>query len=122
MQAPPDWITRETVLLTGLGLVVLIHGLCLAHYARSGGLIRVTDLMTGDNGRLASSKTFQAWAFVLSAWAMVWFTVTGHSDPMGWSAWVAIWAGAAIGNKVVIQAETRAKHGAAPAQPPAPPA
>lgn len=121
MPALPDWINRETVLLAGLGLAILIHGTCLVYYARTGALIRVTDLLTGDNGRLASSKTFQAWAFVLSAWAMVWFTVTGHSDPMGWSAWVAIWAGAAIGNKVVIQAETRAKHDAAP-QPPAPPA
>lgn len=118
---PPDWLTREAVLLTALGLAVAAHALCLAYYSRTGNLIRVTDLLTGDNGRMASTKTFQAWAFVLSAWAMIWFTATGHADPLEWSAWVAIWAGAALTNKAVNNAAVaKAQENATAAGQPAP--
>ena len=99
----PDWLTRESALLIALAAFVIGHLAYLLWASRSNSLIDLTDLWTGDNGRLASSKSFQSWAFILSAWAMVWFTVTGHADPTGWAAWAALWVGGALGTKAIAK-------------------
>lgn len=102
----PTWVTRENLMLAFLAICVFAHAGYLTWSARSNPLIRCTDIMTGDNGRLASNKTFQAWAFGLSAWAMVYLTVTANMDAIGWGAWVAIWSGAALANKAVNNSAT----------------
>ncbi len=97
----PDWANRQNALILCLCVIVLGQFGYLWWAARNNPLIRLSDLMTGDNGRLASNKAFQYWAFLISGWAMVFLTVTGDMDAIGWGAWVAIWTGAHLGNKAI---------------------
>lgn len=121
----PAWITREVALLAFLGVAVFGQLAYLYWAGQQNHLIRLSDLMTGDNGRLASNKTFQFLAFCASSWAMVFFTATGKADMMGWAAWTAIWSGAALTNKAIANnanAKAQELAAAAGAPPPIPPA
>jgi hypothetical protein len=97
----PDWLTRENLSVAVLILCAFGFAVFMLVESVRNPLIRCTDIMTGDNGRLASNKTFQCLAFLLSAWAMVYMTLQNRADAIAWGAWVAIWAGATLTNKVV---------------------
>ncbi len=104
----PAWLTREHVSIAFLGICAFGFAIFMVFESARNERIRCTDLLTGDNGRLASNKTFQTLAFLLSAWAMVFMTITARVDAVAWGAWVAVWAGAALTNKVVIGREAKA--------------
>lgn len=118
----PEWLNRENVSIAFLGLASFGVAIAFLVAQSRNSLIRVTDVLTGDNGRLASNKTFQALAFLLSAWAMVFLTITGKADAIVWGAWVAVWAGATLTNKVVNNAAVaKAQEAAAATGTSAPP-
>lgn len=97
--ALPDWINRESIAMLGLVVIVVAHAILLFIESRRNPLIRCVDIMTADNGRMASNKTFQAWAFWFTAWGMYYLIVTGKAGGIELSAWGALWIGGYAYNK-----------------------
>lgn len=72
--------------------------------AQRNSSIVLTDVLTGDNGRLVSSKVIQFLAFHGTFWAMVFMTVTGKATVAEWTLFWGTCAGLALGNKAVNNA------------------
>ncbi len=97
--ALPEWVSRENVAIAFLFLAATAFFAYIAWAARRDELIRWTDVITGDNGRIASTKALQLMAFGLTGWGMVYLTVTGAATPTEWTLFGGAWGGLALGNK-----------------------
>lgn len=99
MPALPDWLTRENVALACLFMGTVAFFAYLTYAARRDDLIRFTDVLTGDNGRLASPKVIHVMAFGLTAWGMIWLTISGSVNATEWTLFGGTWGGLALGSK-----------------------
>lgn len=95
----PAWVTRENVAIVFLFMATMALFAYLAWAAQRNPLLRLTDVMTGDNGRYASGKLLQVLAFGLTGWGMVYLTVTGTATPTEWTIFGGAWGGLALGSK-----------------------
>lgn len=95
----PAWVNRETVAIAGLGLCTVVFFAYIAWAARRDPLVRWTDILTGDNGRIASAKALQVMAFGLTGWGMVYLTITASATATEWTLFGGAWGGLALGAK-----------------------
>jgi hypothetical protein len=96
----PLWINRETIAMAGL--LVIITAICIMWWveAKRNPLVQCFDAVTADNGRLSSTKLFQAGAFIFTLWGMYWLIVTGRAGAIELAAWGGMWiAGYAVNKK-----------------------
>jgi hypothetical protein len=116
---PPDWLTREIVSYTVLCLSAIGFCCMMLFASYRSDKIRCTDVMTGDNGRLASNKTFQTVTFLVSVWIMVDMTIRGSMNETLLLGWCAVWGGLtavnkALNNNAVAKAQESAAASGAP--------
>lgn len=95
----PEWVTHENVAIAFLFLATVAFFAYLAWAARRDDQLRLTDVLTGDNGKYASTKVLQALAFGLTGWGMVFLTLSGSVTATEWTLFGGAWGGLALGNK-----------------------
>lgn len=96
----PEWLTRETVAM--FALLVIIAAICVMWIIeqRRNPLIQCFDVVTADNGRLASNKLFQAGAFIVTGWGIVFLMIAGRAGAIELAAWGGMWiVGYAVNKK-----------------------
>lgn len=101
-----DQFANREVLMIGSFLIFSLCALLyLIRQQRVNPLLNLTDLLTGDNGRYSSPKFFQAWAFVVTTWAFLWFCITGQAGEGLLLGYAGLWATAAAVNKQLSKSE-----------------
>jgi hypothetical protein len=98
----PDWLTRETAMLLMLAAEIIAAAVWLIWTSRKpGSLINLSDVLTGDNGRLSAPKCTEIAAFFTCSWAFVYLFATGHGSFEGLSGFGLIWAARGAANKII---------------------
>lgn len=101
-----DGLDLNTLLLGAFLVFVAGVMLCIIREQRNNPLFRATDLVTGDNGRVASTKFFAAGAFLGTSYAFVVGVATGHDNTSMILAFSGVWAGASLINKTINNTTT----------------
>lgn len=99
-------VEPRIVLLAAFLLFIAAVTLCILREQRKNPLFRATDLITGDNGRIASTKFFAAGAFFGTLYAFVDAVVAGRADTAAILAFSGVWAGTAMVNKTINNTTT----------------
>lgn len=79
-----------TVLIAIAGLLAL---LIMIRWQRSHPLFDLSDLVTGDNGRVSLSKIAQAVALSVSTWGFVILVQQGKLTEVYFLGYMTIWSG-----------------------------
>ena len=76
--------------------VVLVICLLLLIWQRKHPAFDLSDLITGDNGRVSLSKCGQASALVVSTWGFVVLIQQGKLTEMYFLGYMTVWSGARL--------------------------
>lgn len=105
-----EYFNRETVLIGGFFIGVLILAWIMVRAQYKDKNLRVVDILTGDTGRYASNKLFAGWTFYITSCAFMFFVFTGKADATLILGFAGVWGGLALGNKAVTQAKQDTKE------------
>lgn len=76
--------------------IVLAVGIALSRWQKSHEHFDLSDLLTGDNGKVSLSKCGQAAALAVSTWGFVVLVQTGKLTESYFIGYMTIWSGTRI--------------------------